>query len=209
MPCVMHMEQIRGARTDEVTSRNLLGFRVFMFFFRAGGGCLPSSISSLCTPRMQRSLLFRHRRLILFIMLNITLVGGFLAAAYRVDVAANRHGGGEQKSFMEWFNQGKLTPTGVLQSLSFGVVFGFIDAFSVWHGMTQLERYLSGGPLTRAGWGLLYGDLISATLGSAVGSMLRHLPGGERKPPIWANAIGMVVGVLLGMEAGRATTGRD
>ena len=158
---------------------------------------------------MGKSVLIKHKRLILFFTVNVALVGAFLAAAYHVDVASKRPGGGEQKTFMEWFNQGKLTPTGVLQSMSFGVVFGFIDAFSVWHGMTQLESYFSGGPLTRAGWGLLYGDLISATLGSAVGSMLRHLPGGERKPPIWANAIGMVVGVLIGMEAGRLTTGRD
>ena len=132
-----------------------------------------------------------------------------MAAAYRVDVNAGTHKGAAKKSFMEWFNQGTLTPGGVLQSLSFGVVFGFIDAFSVWHGMTQLEKYFSGGPLTRAGWGLLYGDLISATIGSAVGSMLRHFPGGMKKPPIWANAIGMALGVLLGMEAGRLTTGRD
>ncbi len=152
--------------------------------------------------------LTKHRRLLFFVLINIGLVGAFLAAAYHVDSAARRRGGDERISFLRWFNQGTLTVNGVLQSLGFGVVFGFIDAFSVWHGMTQLEDYLPGGPLTRAGWGLLYGDLISATMGSAIGSMLRHLPGGNRKPPIWANAIGMVIGVLIGMEAGKATTGR-
>jgi hypothetical protein len=150
-----------------------------------------------------------RRRLLLFVMVNVVLIGTFLGAAYRVDTQARMRGGKERQTFMRWFNQGELTVVGVLQSLSFGVIFGFIDAFAVWHGMTQLEKYLPGGTLTRAGWGLLYGDFVSATIGSAVGSMLRHLPGGDRRPPVWANAIGMVGGVLVGMEAGRRTTGRD
>jgi len=142
-----------------------------------------------------------------FILMNVVGVIASFALAYYVRIHTDQ---GEKKdvpSFMDWFNQGKVTLKGVFISLLFGTVFGFMDNFFLWVGIDKMMPFIPGGTLTKGAWGNTYSDFIGATIGASVASIGKDLLNSDPSPPIWINAIAMPLGCVLGMYGGKAMVG--
>ena len=110
----------------------------------------------------------------------------------------------------EFLNSGKEPPSmkTILIGLVFGIVFGFIDNAGLWFGMDALDKYLPGGPLTKAGYGNTYSDFLGATLGTFIGIIFKTLMPVDNIP-IWADTIGILIGCLLGIFIPKALTGKN
>lgn len=140
-----------------------------------------------------------------FILLNIALIVVSFYIAYFVHKeTAKKH-----TSFLDWFNQGKVTLKSVFVSLIFGMVFGFMDNFFMWIGIDKMMSFIPGHTLTKGAWGNTYSDFIGATVGASVASIGQDLLNSDPSPPIWINAIAMPLGCILGMYAGMYLTGKS
>ena len=143
-----------------------------------------------------------------FVIFNVILISFAFWIAYRINKAKNGNGNGNGKyTFLNWFNQGKITPKGLAVSLIFGIMFGFLDNFFLWMGVDKMMAYIPGGILTKSAWGNTYSDFIGATIGAAIASIGQDLLNVDNTPPIWINAVGMVVGCIMGMTVGKLITG--
>jgi len=144
-----------------------------------------------------------------FLVLNVIAI----SISFYIAFIVHRHylKGADKKdnTFLDWFNQGKITPRSLLVSLMFGIVFGFMDNFFMWIGVEKMMSFIPGGTLTKGAWGNTYSDLIGATLGAAVARIGQDIFNTDPTPPIWINAIAMPIGCVIGMFAGKALTGGD
>ena len=144
-----------------------------------------------------------------FFLFNFILVTFTLIIAYQVKNMKLKENGKESIGFIDWINQGKLTIKGVLVSLLFGIVFGFLDNLFLWIGIDNMMDFIPGGTLTKGAWGNTYSDFIGATVGASVASIAKSLMDVDVEPPIWINAVAMPIGCILGMFVGRSITGKD
>ena len=61
-----------------------------------------------------------------FIFFNILIISLAFFIAYKVRKYSLKNKSKKNQTFMQWFNQGKITPKGLFVSLLFGIVFGLI-----------------------------------------------------------------------------------
>ena len=115
-----------------------------------------------------------------------------------------------KQTFLEFINRGSIPNyKQLLVGASFGVVFGFIDNAGLWYGMTAFDKYLPGGPLTRAAYGNTFSDLLGATFGTFISIIFFDLVKyDDDDQPIWTNAIGIGIGCLIGLYIPRYLTGK-
>ena len=146
--------------------------------------------------------------IIKFVIFNIILIilAFFVAFQVRKYTLKKKHK--KTETFIEWFNQGKITPKGLFVSLLFGIVFGFLDNFFLWMGIDNMMSFIPGGTLTKGAWGNTYSDFIGATVGAAIASIGVDLVGTDSSPPIWINAIAMPIGCIMGMFMGKLITSK-
>ena len=147
-----------------------------------------------------------NKQILNFILLNTVLIVVSFYIAYLVHSNSKKN---KHKTFLDWFNQGKVTIKGLFVSLIFGMVFGFMDNFFLWMGIDKMMAFIPGHTLTKGAWGNTYSDFIGATVGAAVASIGQDLLNSDPSPPIWINAIAMPLGCILGMYAGKLLTGKN
>lgn len=144
-------------------------------------------------------------KLIIFLICNIFIISLAFWIAFQVEKRESMH----PISFMSWFNNGKITPSGLFVSLVFGMVFGFLDNFFLWVGVDKMMEFIPGGTLTKGAWGNTYSDFMGATIGASIASIASNLLNLDPSPPIWINAIAMPIGCIIGMYSGKMITGTD
>ena len=147
-----------------------------------------------------------HKKILTFILLNAVLIVISFFIAYIVHKNNKKN---KNKTFLDWFNQGKVTMKGLFVSLIFGIVFGFMDNFFLWIGIDKMMSFIPGHTLTKGAWGNTYSDFIGATVGAAVASIGQDLLDSDESPPIWINAMAMPIGCILGMYTGKLITGKS
>ena len=147
--------------------------------------------------------------LLKFILLNILVMGTLLYITYLVHQRKIKKKNKSQ-SFMEFVNNGSsINVKSTLIGLVFGIVFGFIDNFGLWIGITHLEKYMPGGTKMKAALGNTYSDGIGAITGTLIAIIVKDLfnindeDGMEDKEPIWINPIGIIIGCLFGIFIGK------
>lgn len=145
-----------------------------------------------------------------FIVLNIFLICFFIILAYVVKNVLRKRKKQKPQTFIEFLNVGKkLTLKNVSIGLIFGIVFGFLDNFGLWMGISVLENYMPGGVKTKSALGNTYSDFIGATIGSAISILAVEIFDYDNDDtPLWVNTVGIVIGCILGMIAGRLITGK-
>ena len=145
-----------------------------------------------------------------FIVLNIFLICFFIILAYVVKNVLRKRKKQKPQTFIEFLNVGKkLTLKNVSIGLIFGIVFGFLDNFGLWMGISVLENYMPGGVKTKSALGNTYSDFIGATIGSAISILAVEIFDYDNDDtPLWVNTVGIVIGCILGMMAGRLITGK-
>lgn len=148
-------------------------------------------------------------KLIKFIIVNILVITIVFYIAYKVHIQALKKNKKKEKTFIHWFNQGNISLKGILVSLIFGIVFGFLDNFFMWIGLDTLIDVIPGGTLTKSALGNTYSDFMGATIGASVSSIAIDIFSVDDSPPIWVNAIGMVIGCILGMKFGKIITKKN
>ena len=139
-----------------------------------------------------------QKLLLRFILFNIILIIVSFYIAYIIHKKTVKN---KNNTFLDWFNQGKVTIKGLFVSLIFGMVFGFMDNFFLWMGVDKMMAFIPGGTLTKGAWGNTYSDFIGATVGAAIASIGQNLLNSDPSPPIWIIAIAMPLGCILGMYA--------
>ena len=85
----------------------------------------------------------------------------------------------------------------VLVGMSAGLVFGFIDNFGLYFGMSALDPYLPKDKLLAAGLGNTFSDGVGAFLATFVGVIITNKSGVENYP-ILSEAVGIIIGCLIG-----------
>lgn len=145
-----------------------------------------------------------------FILLNIFLICFFIILAYVVKNVLRKRKNQKPQTFIEFLNVGKkLTVKNVSIGLIFGIVFGFLDNFGLWMGISVLENYMPGGVKTKSALGNTYSDFIGATIGSAISILAVEIFDYDNDDtPLWVNTVGILIGCILGMIAGRLITGK-
>lgn len=145
-----------------------------------------------------------------FIVLNIFLICFFIILAYVVKNVLRKRKNQKPQTFIEFLNVGKkLTVKNVSIGLIFGIVFGFLDNFGLWMGISVLENYMPGGVKTKSALGNTYSDFIGATIGSAISILAVEIFDYDNDDtPLWVNTVGILIGCILGMIAGRLITGK-
>ncbi len=115
----------------------------------------------------------------------------------------------------------KLSPTMIMVSMAFGVIFGFIDNAGLFFGMDALDPYfkkVSKDPKVAAGLGNTFSDVIGAFAGSFAGSIVKKqfesvFVTGDGKAidcfegPMWAEAVGIFIGCIFGIILPKMITG--
>ena len=145
-----------------------------------------------------------------FIFFNVLLIIFVVGVAYSYRLHTLRRRGEQPVSLIYWMNQGEITMKGVLTSMVFGLVFGFVDNFFLWMGYDKLLKFVPGGGLTRAAWANTYSDFIGAVVGAGVASLVFDSFGVQSAliSPVWADALSIPLGAVLGMHVGKLVTGR-
>ena len=135
-------------------------------------------------------------KLILFTFTIILM--SFFFAYYTVNNDLEEKGK-KRKTITEFLNNNtKLSLRKVLVGMSFGIVFGFIDNFGLWIGLTSFEKYIPGDILTKSAWGNTYSNFLGATLGTSTSIILKtYFP--ITDIPIWVDTIGILIGCIIGI----------
>ena len=146
-----------------------------------------------------------------FLIINLLLIVFFIYVAFKVKNIKLMQNNKEPLSFIQFLNvSDKLTVKNVFSGLIFGIVFGFLDNFGLWMGISVLEEHMPGGLKTKSALGNTYSDFIGSTIGTSVSILVFELLEiNDDDTPIWANTIGILIGCLLGMFFGRMVTGKS
>lgn len=113
------------------------------------------------------------------------------------------------RSFV-WFLNGdqKFSFKALILTMISGIAFGFVDNAGLWFGVEALEEYITGGPLTQAGWGNAFSNTMGAIIATIIAKLV-HVLFHVRHGPLYAEVIGVLVGCIAGIYIPRAITGRD
>jgi hypothetical protein len=146
-----------------------------------------------------------------FIIINLLLIIFFIYSAFKVKNMRLIQKNKEPLTFIHFLNvKHKLTFKNVFAGLVFGIVFGFLDNFGLWMGISVLEKHMPGGVKTKSALGNTYSDFIGATIGTAMSILaLEIFEIDNDDAPIWVNTIGILLGCLLGMFMGKLITGKS
>lgn len=146
-----------------------------------------------------------------FVIINLLLIVFFIYSAFKVKNIKQVEMNKPPLSFIQFLNvSDKLTIKNVFAGLIFGIVFGFLDNFGLWMGISVLEQHMPGGVKTKSALGNTYSDFIGSIIGTSVSILAFELL--ELKndtTPIWVNTIGISIGCLLGMFFGKMVTGES
>lgn len=150
------------------------------------------------------------KRVTHFILFNIFIISLFIFIAFIVKNQKLKNKNKKPISFVTFLNAGKkLTFRNVFIGLIFGIVFGFLDNFGLWMGISILEEYMPGGVKMKSALGNTYSDFIGATIGSAISILAAELYDYDNDDaPLWVNTVGILIGCILGMIAGIIITGK-
>lgn len=151
------------------------------------------------------------KEVFVFMLLNIFFISFFIFLAYIVKNIIRKRNSKKPQTFTEFLNVGKkLTLRNVMIGLIFGIVFGFLDNFGLWMGISVLENYMPGGVKTKSALGNTYSDFIGATIGSAISILAAEIYSYDNDDtPLWVNTVGILIGCILGMLTGRLVTGKN
>lgn len=146
-----------------------------------------------------------------FVIINLLLIVFFIYSAFKVKNIKQVEMNKPPLSFIQFLNvSDKLTIKNVFAGLIFGIVFGFLDNFGLWMGISVLEEHMPGGVKTKSALGNTYSDFIGAIVGTSVSILaFELLELSNDATPIWANTIGILIGCLLGMFFGKMITGES
>lgn len=108
----------------------------------------------------------------------------------------------------EYFNGRDPTTKKIMVGMASGLIFGFIDNFGLFMGMSILDPLIkqfpgAGDPNVFAGYGNTFSDMVGAFLGTFGGKYMADRFK-EDEYPIWSEAVGIIVGCLVGIAAGKA-----
>lgn len=95
----------------------------------------------------------------------------------------------------------------VLVGMMSNLIFGFIDNAGLFFGMDALDPFISGGELTKAGFGNTFSDALGSFLGTFVGTSIQNYTL-VTDWPLYAEVIGIIIGCLLGVYIPQAITGK-
>jgi len=109
-----------------------------------------------------------------------------------------------------FFNGKDMTSKSILVGMASGLIFGFIDNFGLFMGMSVLDPLLKKLPFAKdpnvfAGYGNTFSDLIGAFLGT-FGGLLIAESYKTYEYPIWAEALGIFIGCLVGILVGKSVS---
>jgi hypothetical protein len=144
--------------------------------------------------------------LLKFILSNIFIICIFLFSAFFVRNRRLRRKKKQEQTLLEFFKNGHSgNMKSLVVGLTFGIVFGFIDNFGLWVGISELERYMPGGVKVKAALGNTYSDGIGALLGTFVSIIAKDLYDSEdlENDPLWVNPIGIIIGCIIGIMVGK------
>ncbi len=146
-----------------------------------------------------------------FMIINLIVIVFFIYSAFKVKNIKQVEMNKPPLSFIQFLNvSDKLTIKNVFAGLIFGIVFGFLDNFGLWMGISVLEEHMPGGVKTKSALGNTYSDFIGAIVGTSVSILaFELLEISNDATPIWANTIGILIGCLLGMFFGKMVTGES
>ena len=146
-----------------------------------------------------------------FVIINLIVIVFFIYSAFKVKNIKQVEMNKPPLSFIQFLNvSDKLTIKNVFAGLIFGIVFGFLDNFGLWMGISVLEEHMPGGVKTKSALGNTYSDFIGAIVGTSVSILaFELLELSNDATPIWANTIGILIGCLLGMFFGKMVTGES
>lgn len=144
--------------------------------------------------------------LLKFVLGNIFIICIFLFSALFVRNRRLKEKKKKEQTLLEFFNNGHSGDMkSLVVGLTFGIVFGFIDNFGLWVGISELERYMPGGVKVKAALGNTYSDGIGALLGTFVSIIAKDLYDSEdpENDPLWVNPIGIIIGCIIGIIVGK------
>ena len=150
------------------------------------------------------------RDLFYFILGNLFIIILFLLLAYEIKRKRHKHETKKDLTFIEFLNGSKkLKLKTVIIGLVFGIVFGFLDNFGLWIGLSKLQKYFPGGVKTKSALGNTYSDFIGATIGTTISMIAVDLFNfSDDDVPIWVNTLGIIIGCILGLFFGVLVTGK-
>lgn len=99
----------------------------------------------------------------------------------------------------------KISPKVVLVGLVFGIVFGFMDNFSLYFGINGFGDYLKDkfnmSEVEVAAYGNTYAGVLGVTLATfaVVISSYYYPEVNQNNRPVWLNTIGFLIGAILGI----------
>jgi hypothetical protein len=137
----------------------------------------------------------------LLVVVVITYLAGILS--YREWKKSNPQG-----TVKEYFNGQNPTTKKIMVGMASGLIFGFIDNFGLFMGMSILDPLLkklpgAGDANVFAGYGNTFSDMVGAFLGTFGGKYVAD-KFKEDEYPIWSEAVGIILGCLMGIAAGKA-----
>ena len=144
--------------------------------------------------------------LLKFILSNIFIICIFLFSAFFVRNRRLKKNKKKEQTLLEFINNGHSgNMKSIFIGLIFGIVFGFIDNFGLWIGISELERYMPGGVKVKAALGNTYSDGIGALLGTFVSILAKDIYDYDEieNDPLWVNPIGIVIGCVVGIIVGK------
>ena len=153
----------------------------------------------------------KDRLLVSFAFLNILIFCILFYLAYTYHNYKRSKLSKKKDSFKKWINQGDISFRGVMVSICFGFIFGFIDNLFLWIGTDFFEKYIHGDSMIKAGWGNTYSDFVGATMGTALTSILKNFLGYNNDnhlvTPIWIDAVSIPLGCIVGLYVGKTFIG--
>jgi len=144
--------------------------------------------------------------LLKFILSNILIICIFLFTAFFIRNRRLRKKKKKEQTLLEFFNNGYSgNIKSIVAGLTFGIVFGFIDNFGLWVGISELERYMPGGLKIKAALGNTYSDGVGALLGTFISIIAKDLYDSEdpENDPLWVYTTGIIIGCFIGIIAGK------
>lgn len=137
-----------------------------------------------------------------FIILSVSLILASIYIAYHVQSRSMKR----PYTFFEFINDGKTLPSlkDIIVGLTFGTVFGALDAVGTWVGMNQTTRALPKySPEIRASLAGLYSNVMSISLSTIISLVVKVLLGStSTQEPIWVNVLGVLTGSIIGIYLG-------
>lgn len=145
--------------------------------------------------------MIKATRSLLFFTLSVALIAMTTYIAYRLQASTLEENAAY--SFMDFLNDGKTTPSlqDLIIGLTFGTMFGAMDAIGTWVGMAETTHALPGfSPEMQASLAGLYSNVMSISVSTVVTLIVRmYLGSTNEQRPIWINVLGIFIGSTLGI----------